>query len=108
MDINITAVAVLLAFYLFLLVRPQTVKRPRMYWLGVWTLVAAFASGYILLSKDSDAIRVVMFFKTTATIIALLAGVMACYPGALPFPVPFLDQERTLPESGKAPPPPAE
>jgi len=34
--------------------------------------------------------------------------VMACYPGALPFPVPFLDQERTLPESGKAPPPPAE
>ena len=88
---------ILIAFYLYLLVRPQHVKRPPIYLVGLCVLVVAIASQYFLLARRPGNAGPCL--EITASLVAFVAAVLACYAGPLPFSLPAgLNQVQTLPD----------
>ena len=73
----------LTAFFLFLLVRKDTIKQFFWYWLGIaGIIVFLLLSSFVL--KNFDALRVLHFFKGMTLILTFVGGIKACLP-----PKPF-------------------
>jgi apolipoprotein N-acyltransferase len=77
--------AVLLAFYLYLAVRPQCVKRPALYRFGLVGFVVTFV-GYLWTGNPMEpgTMWTGVLIVGIGQLIALFAGVMACTDVFLP------------------------
>ena len=77
----IGATVVLLVFYLYLLVRPQHVKRKSCYLAGAAGLLLALI-GVLLVACDARTVGGI--FDWAGAVVAFLAAIAACYGGTLP------------------------
>ncbi len=93
----ISASIVLMAFYLYLLVRPQHVRRRKIFWIGLCLVAVALVNRYFLLGVSRGVRQTAMAIDITAGLLAFIAGVLACYADALPFHLPGdLDDDSSI------------
>jgi uncharacterized membrane protein len=95
--------AVLLVFYLYLLVRPQYVRRGSFLWLGLAGLILVFL-GMLFVTIDNDTWSRVLLaiFGFIGLTVALGAGAICCSGGDVPYVERKLHHEKT---GEQAPPP---
>ncbi len=74
--------AILLVFYLYLLVRFQHVKRPGLFLIGVAGLALAFVSNFFLVHHSVAVVAHVLF--SVSALVAFVGAVGACFGGELP------------------------
>ena len=80
----VTELAILVAFYLFLLVRWQYVKRPFFFTVGVLGIAPVIAARLFSIGSV-NALEIVSGILTTVGVLAaFLSAVAACYCGKLP------------------------
>ena len=88
-NLSLSVAAILLVFYLYLLVRPERIKRNACFLIGacglVLAIIGAFFAPWANLGRDW-AMVLVAIFGTFGALIAFIAGVLACYAGKLPLP----------------------
>jgi len=86
MEINIGIAAVLLVFYLYLLVRKDGIPRPLFFWIGLGGLALAAIGGSLTQMSASTAARILSaLFGLIGFLASLAAAVATCYKGKLPF-----------------------
>jgi hypothetical protein len=86
MQINIGIAAVLLVFYLYLLVRKDGIARPLFYWIGLGGLALAAIAGSLAVMGTGRAIGILSaLFGLIGFLVALAGAVASCYKGSLPF-----------------------
>ena len=94
-NFSLSVAAILLVFYLYLLVRPERIKRNGFFLIGtaglVLALIGAFFAPWANVGRDW-AMVLVAIFGTFGSLIAFIAGVLACYAGKLPLPREPADQ----------------
>ena len=82
---NMMAAMILLVFYLYLLVRPQYVKRNSFFLIGAIALLVAMLLVGILSVFHTRATAVLAgIFGTILNIVAFGSAIAACYGGVLP------------------------
>ena len=69
----------LTAFFLYILVKKDTIKQFFWYWLGIAGIVVFLVlSSFVL--RNFDALRVLHFFKGMTLILIFVGGIKACLP----------------------------
>ena len=117
MQINIGIAAILLAFYLYLLVRKDGISRPLFFWIGLGGVALAAIAGTLpafqnpRAAEPSGAMRVLSaLFGMIGFLVALAAAAATSFKGKLPF---NLDKEAgsqgaNAPDAGSSAPPSAD
>lgn len=86
---TLSTAAILLIFYLYVLVRPECVKRCVFFLIGtcgvVLTLIAGFFAPWI---GRTWASALVGIFTTIGSLVAFGSAIVACYGGKLPVKIP--------------------
>ena len=76
--------AILVVFYLYLLVRPQYVKRSICLLMGAAGILLAIVGEFFLLGDSAGVRTVCGIFTTIGNLVAFLGGVCTCFGGKLP------------------------
>ncbi len=94
--------AILLVFYLYLLVRPQYVRRQFPFLIGAGAIVLNLLLIGILVAAGANR-TVIGIFAILLNTIALLGGLLACYGGTLPGGVEQMVNRTSPPPMGPPP-----
>lgn len=79
------AFAVIVLFYLVLLLKWDAVRRPILYWIGMLAILATMFFGLFLLGTRTEGLIITHTILTLlTTIVALVCAVGAVYRGELP------------------------
>lgn len=73
---------ILVAFYLYLLVRPKHVKRTGVFWIGICALVVGILAQFFGMGRSTVEAAIVL--RIITSLAAFVAAVLACYTGSLP------------------------
>ena len=73
---------ILVAFYLYLLVRPQHVKRTGIFWIGICAIVVGILAQFFAMGRKTVEVATVLEILTS--LVAFAAAVLACFEGSLP------------------------
>ena len=73
---------ILVAFYLYLLVRPQHVKRTGVFWIGICAVLVGILAQFFGMGRKTVEVATVLEILTS--LVAFAAAVLACYTGRLP------------------------
>ena len=96
-------VAILLVFYLYLLVKGELVKRPLFYCVGALGVLAALAAGFFMvgsLGADANkkgevgltAVKILAnIIQLIGVLVAFVGAFAACFTGKLPVHVPGME-----------------
>ena len=86
--LGLSSVGILLVFYLYLLVKPQSIKRQSFFLLGVLAVLLAILGQlfYSFAARWSTILGGV--FGGVGALVAFLCAVLACYGGKLPVGIP--------------------
>ncbi|MEI7835109.1 MAG: hypothetical protein WCK05_01705 [Planctomycetota bacterium] len=76
--------AVIVLFYLVLLLKWEMVRRPILYWVGMLAIVATMFFGFFSLGNGTISQTLHLVFRTLTTVVALGCAVGAVYCGQLP------------------------
>ena len=82
MDPLSLSIAVLLVFYLYLLVRFQNVKRPGLFLIGVAGLALVFVANFFLVHHSVAVVALIL--TALGALVAFVGAVGACFGGQLP------------------------
>ena len=83
--ISLSAAGILLVFYLYLLVRPQAVKRCPCFLIGSLGLLLVLLTGFFSPWACATWARVLIgIFSTIGVLVAFLCAIAACFGGKLP------------------------
>ena len=92
------ASAILLVFYLYLLVRWDYVRRPVCFLIGAAGLLfALFGHFFAIAGYDSGAAVVTRLFDVIGAMVAFVCGVAACYGAKLPVEIRGVTCEKDAP-----------
>jgi len=75
-------IEILVAFYLYLLVRPEHVKRTGVFWIGVIAVLVGIVGQFFMLGRKTVEVAIVI--EIIASLVAFVAAVLACFSGSLP------------------------
>ncbi|MCY2924111.1 MAG: hypothetical protein NT031_01490 [Planctomycetota bacterium] len=78
------AFAVIVLFYLVLLLKWDAVRRPILYWIGMLAILATMFFDFFRLGESSTAQTLHMVFTLISTVAALVCAVGATFRGELP------------------------
>ncbi len=79
LSFSLSAAGILLVFYLYLLVKPQCVKKPMFFWIGSLGLVLAIIGSFFLPWIGSAWAKIlVSLFSTIGSLVALIGVMLAC------------------------------
>ena len=91
---SLSAAGILLVFYLYLLAKPQCIKRGAFFQIGAAGLVLTMISGFFSTwGGRAWADVLVGLFGTIGVLVAFLAAIVACYGGKLPMKIPGTEAE---------------
>jgi hypothetical protein len=76
--------AVIVLFYLVLLLKWELVRRPMLYWVGILAIVATMFFGFFELGTSTVLRTLNMVFTLITTVVALGCAIGATYRGELP------------------------
>lgn len=86
MQITIGVTAILLLFYLYLLIRKEPVRRPLFFWIGLGGIALSAIAGALLMMGRGRVLSILSAIFNLVGFLAALAGAVgACYAGELPF-----------------------
>ncbi len=94
-NFSLSVAAILLVFYLYLLAKPEKIKRNPCFLIGTAGLVLAIIGAFFApwASVGSNwAMVLVAIFGTFGSLIAFIAAVLACYAGKLPLPCDLAEE----------------
>jgi hypothetical protein len=83
-ELSVTA-AILLVFHLYLLVRPERIKRKMCLTVGLGGLLLMLVGNFFLIGGHGGLMIVSQIFTVIGLLGAFGGGVGACFPGELPF-----------------------
>lgn len=97
-NLGLSATAILLVFYLYLLVRWHYVRRPMLYLIGAAGVLFAMLGGFCAVSSVTAGVS--WIFSTIGGMAAFVCAIGTCYGEKLPVNLPAgLDEVAAPPET---------
>jgi len=91
---SLSAVGILLVFYLYLLARPAGIKRSALFLIGAGGIVMALVGGFFAIWAPRMWANVLVgLFSTIGSLVAFGGAFLACYGGKLPLEIGGVDAE---------------